>query len=63
MRRGLAESPAGRAWLARRDLMATFEAIGVELLAWQWRCLEALGFGAEAAGSQESFALAGPSRG
>lgn len=61
MRRALSESPEGRAWLARRDLLAALEAVGVELLAWQWRVLEALGFGTEP--TRADVALAGPSRG
>lgn len=78
MRRGLAESPEGRAWLARRDALAALAAVGVELRDWMGRCLEALGFGGgpdfrplpEPFGRpmpvyslRSDFALVGPSRG
>ncbi|WAB09164.2 hypothetical protein SEA_EESA_54 [Arthrobacter phage Eesa] len=68
MRRGLSESPEGRAWLARRDTLAALAAVGVELQDWMGRCLEALGIAFEpvraaAVGLQTDFALAGPVRG
>lgn len=61
MRRGLSETADGRAWLARRDALAVFEAVGVELRDWMMRCVEALGLAADS--TQSDFALVGPSRG
>lgn len=65
MRRALSESPEGRAWLARRDVLSALEAVGVELHDWMVRCVEALGlaFAPVATDLQASYALAGPSRG
>ncbi|QOP64951.1 hypothetical protein SEA_BRYNNIE_53 [Arthrobacter phage Brynnie] len=67
MRRALSETAEGRALLARRDLVAALNAIGADLNDWMNRCVDALGaaMGATgaAAGRQDSYALAGPSRG